>query len=1388
MHSHRHNLVCAVAGLVFALSWFPDAALAQSAVTRRPVHLAVITRFADVLRDAAPEFEQKYGAGLLELSISDGNGQLAADKLINADVIFVYHVGNEVYEQLHDPVQTAVKRGAKVIASPPDGMERFWKLKPDLNAVARGELYWSTGGTENLVSLLAFLYRAGGGQMRIVIPEVVPQLKAGIWHPRADQPFTTLDDYLRWYRAQKFVPANAPLAALHFLPNNYKVGDLAHLRALTLRLEKAGIGVIPAFAWPLKNMRALMTEASGNTPARLIFALNLVFSKQDDAEDLEHYGVPVLNLMTTRESAAEWKENPRGLPPGQLTYQVVAPERMGANEPILIATTEKTIKRDGSEVLRTQPIHERIEAVVKRARRWLVLQEKPNAEKRIALIYYNNPPGKGNLGASYLNLMPSMVAVIERLKREGYATGEALQDAQELVKLLERTGRNIEQWAPGERDELSRQGVVLWPLSQYRKHYQTLPAEFRAFVESDWGPPESSKLMLVKLPNGEPAFVLPGVQFGNLYLGPQPLRSTFERATSIQHDPRIPPPHSYIAAYLWYRYVFNADAIVHVGRHGTLEWLPGKSIAQLGSDSSEVLLGDVPDPYFYIIDGDGEALQARRRGAAVLMGHLTPLNVAAGVHSEYEAVHSLMDEYEKTKDEAPQVAAEYQKRILAKTRELKIDKHLGINLDGQSWERTHAALHQFLHEIEETTIPIGQHTIGTSAPETVQREALREFIRTAFLAEELSAVSPHLGAWANAVFENQPVELPASFTQKLRERANAALHEGKTWIENLRRSPALELETIIKVLSGRFIPSGIVGDPLRSPASLPSGRNLHDFDPALLPTKAAWEVGKRMAAQTIATYKAEVGKYPEKISLVMWSGETGRSQGVMESEALYLLGVEPKWNARGQMDGLRLMSEEELGRPRVDVLLNVSGLYRDTLPEKVIWLDRAARLAASAQDKSENVIRKHDREVAAALKKQGVLAEQAEAVAKARAFSQAPGAYGTGGLEKIVEQSKDEGKGKGLAEAYLNAMNHAYSETLWGKSVPKAFDHHLKGNQIVIHSRTSNLYGISDNDDVYQYMGGINMATKAVNDGAAPQMFINNLRQNGAEKVEGFRTALVKELSTRLWNKKWIEGQLTAGYAGARQFAKDTEYLYGWQATAPEQMNGSMWQETFDVYVADKHGLKLDEFYAKHNAHAQQWQLARLLEVDHQGTYKFSEADRGELVKRYVKSVIANGAACSANTCGNARLHEFIAAQAPQVAGLSETELQAFGQQMAKATHWQAKEFAAAPAAFQAGLIQGLGNQPQTASAPVAAAVAAVSNSASPIQAAARKAEQLPRQTNPSAPSAAPVVSGYTLEEKTTRLMNQVRQALPVSYLPYAGIAAFILMGLWWERRNRAGL
>ena len=427
-----------------------------------------------------------------------------------------------------------------------------------------------------------------------------------------------------------------------------------------------------------------------------------------------------------------------------------------------------------------------------------------------------------------------------------------------------------------------------------------------------------------------------------------------------------------------------------------------------------------------------------------------------------------------------------------------------------------------------------------------------------------------------------------------------------------------------------------------------------------------------MAVATLERFTKDQGKLPEKVSMVLWYGETIRHQGAMESEALYLMGVEPQWNARGVVDGLRLIPEKELGRPRVDVVLTLGGIYRDGFPDKVLLLDRASKLAASD---GENAIIRHTRQVAEALKKAGVAPDLAEKAARARAFAAAPGDYGAG-ISNMVKQSKDAGNMQGLADEYLNHMNHAYSGDLWGEAVPGALSTQLEGNQAVIHSRTTNVYGVLDNDDFYDYAGGLNAATKTVNGGNAPAFYVNDMKTRGKERVTGIQTFIATELNARYWNPKWIREMQKAGYAGARAIANTMENLYGWQATSAEHMDGTFWQNSYDVYVADKNGLEMDKFFEQANPHARQIMMARMLEVDRQGSYKFSAEQRAELIRRYVQTVAKIGATCSANTCGNLKLHQYIAEQAALVPGLGTAELAAFGRNMAKATGWKPAAFA----------------------------------------------------------------------------------------------------------------
>jgi cobaltochelatase CobN len=483
------------------------------------------------------------------------------------------------------------------------------------------------------------------------------------------------------------------------------------------------------------------------------------------------------------------------------------------------------------------------------------------------------------------------------------------------------------------------------------------------------------------------------------------------------------------------------------------------------------------------------------------------------------------------------------------------------------------------------------------------------------------------------------VVVPSDLPEEVRAKSEKSIAEARTWIANLRLSPARELAELPKVLNAEYLPSGPVGDPLNVPDALPTGRDLHQGDPNMLPIRAAWALGQRMGDELLARYKQQHGSCPDHLSMVLWQGESGRNQRAMEAEAMYLMGVQPEWNARGAVDRVALIPNTQLTHPRVNVVFTASGLYVDGLAEKIIVLDRAARLAAAAGD---NALSRQNRETAKALVATGMSAEQADELAGARVFATAPGNYGFG-LSNMVEQSRDVKEHQTMADLYLAKMNYVYSEKTWDVTAPKLLQNELRGNQVVLHSVSSNLYGAVDNDDVYQWMGGLKIASEAA--GAKPKLMINNRRHTGHEKVEGAREFIATELNARNWNPRWIGEMQKEGYAGAREMTKAVEYLYGWKATAPETVSPEVWQKMYDVYVKDEYHLGVKEFMEKANPAARQALLGRLLEVDRQGTYRYTAAEREQMVQEYARSVAKNGLACIANTCGNESLKQSINVQ-----------------------------------------------------------------------------------------------------------------------------------------------
>ncbi|WP_321476862.1 cobaltochelatase subunit CobN [uncultured Paludibaculum sp.] len=1219
-----------------------SACCAQAAT---PLRVVVLTRLSQSLPDALKRFEEHWGTGRIVLSHGDATAPPA--DLDQADVVLAYGLHSEEARSLAPRIRPLLARGIKVLAHWPEGGERHWGLKQDPARLQEVVEYWNYGGVENMARLLAFLYLRVAGRPGIEVEPPQRQLTTGIHHPRAPLPFASLEAYSRWYASQRLVPPDAPKVGILFYHTNLKNRDMAHIDALIAALERHGLAAVAVFGWPPALCEPFLTGPEGSAVDAL-FALNLGFAKPDDVEFLVRLNVHVIDLMTTKQTRREWLESPQGVRTDQLALQVSAPERAGATEPITFAATERS--RDGKTVV-SVPIDERIGRAVERARRWIALRRTPNAAKRVALLYYNNPPGKGSISASYLNVPGTLTVLLRRLRDEGYLTGQRVPEERELLTLLERSGRNIEQWAPGELESMVESGhVTLISMAQYRRWLGKLPKRFRAQVDRAWGPPELSTLMTIRTRQGKPYFVVPGLRLGNIFLGPQPLRSSFARAAASQHDTTLPPPHSYVAAYLWLREQFRADAIAHVGRHGTLEFLPGKNTGQAGDDAAEAILGDVPAPYFYILDGGGESMTARRRGAATILSHLTPLLAPGGAQEAMRPLREALDRYSKSRVEAPGLAAQYQAAACEEIRKNNLDRQLRLDLDTARWSEVAGKVEAFLEDAESATIPLGVHTLGVMPREELQIEALAEFLRSGLQSEGPPAPGGPYHNWAAALVGGGSPALDPAWPATQRGKVATQWEAGRAWLENLRMSPARELDETVRVLRGEYLASGPSGDPLRSPASLPSGRNLHDFDPSLIPTKAACALGRKLGDDLMDRIRRQTGRAANKVSLVLWYGETIRHQGAMECQALYLMGVEPRWNSRGAVDDLRLVPESELGRPRVDVVVTIAGIYRDGFPDKALLLDRASRLVQQAGD---NPLSRNTKRAVDELRKQGLTEDEARRAAAARVFGPAPGDYG-GGVAHLTKQSKDAQAPGAVAEAYLRHNNHAYTTDRWGETMPRALATQLQGNQAIVHSRATNLYGVLDNDDFFDFAGGLSAATKRVNHGAAPQLFVANLRRPGRERLDDFRQFLSVELHGRVWNTKWIREMQRSGYAGAREMADHLENIYGWQATTPEQVDGSVWQKSYEVYVEDRQGLGLKEFFSQENPHARQYLLARLLEVDRQGSHRFSAGQRAVLVREYLRGVLRSGVGCSANTCGNRALQHFVVREASALGSAAE--------------------------------------------------------------------------------------------------------------------------------------
>ncbi|GAB7015566.1 cobaltochelatase subunit CobN [Methanogenium cariaci] len=1125
------------------------------------------------------------------------------------------------------------------------------------------EEYWQNSGPENARRLINYISAAiCGADILIETPVQTPS--ECIYHPDSEELFENLDDYMAWYSTNSTYDPAKPTIGIVFYGSHYKSGDLKGDHAIMREFEAQGANIIPAFlnyknphvidrffvkngvpvVDAIVNTRCFRFYGSGSNPERGI-------------EELKTYNIPIINaLVDYSKTPEEWVNCTDGITASKVGYSIGMPELDGQTEFIWTAGRGVDPRTEDIGFRPITPVAEQIHWLVERVIALSDLRNNANSGKHIAVVYYNHGGGKNNLGASYLDIVPSLTNLLDAMKDEGYAVNGEVPTEDELLDLMLLQGRNVGTWAPGELDRMVEDGdVVLLPAAQYAAWFHELPLDKQEEVIAKWGEPPGE--IMVYHTGGEDYLVIPTISFGNVILTPQPTRGWLQDEKILYHDKELPPHHQYIAFYLWLQNQFGADAIVHFGRHGTQEWLPGKERGLSATDDwPPLLIGDCPNIYPYIMDGLGEGTQAKRRGNAVIIDHLTPPIVAAGLYGDYSTLHEKIHKYGITNDTLKE---EYRNSITQLYEKMKISTILERSPEDveQMSENEFAAfingdLHQYLHELGDEFIPYGLHILG-EPPEGDDRVSLvRAMLGEAF-EKDVGSICPDPLSISAAHGNSTLIEAliaeviingtaPATAQNAVLGDSSAAVTAGlNTAVGYAADIEACSVETtaVINALGGGYTPPKTGGDPIRSPESLPTGNNFHSFDSRLMPTEEAWNVGSQMADSMLEQYQAAHGTYPDKAAFVLWACESMRHEGITESEALSLLGVKPVWK-KGKIKGVELIPSDELGRPRIDVVFIASGLYRDTFSDKIELLDDAVRLAAQAEgDLYPNYVKENSDALYAKLISRGFDEQTARRLSMSRIFSAAPGAYGTG-LSGAIDSSDTWDDPEKLVDLYLSKLGYVYDGESWGEPNKLLFRDNLGEVDVAVHSRSSNLYGLVDNDDCFQYFGALSMVIKSIS-GVEPDMFITDLRTVGVPQTVTLKDYILKELEARYFNPKWILGMMEHGYAGARYMDKKfLENLWGWTVTNPEIITSDIWDRVYDVYIKDEHDLGLKEFFAE-NPYAYQSMTGRMLETARKGYWDADQEALETLATEYQQSVQANGVTCCHHTCGNIALSDY---------------------------------------------------------------------------------------------------------------------------------------------------
>jgi cobaltochelatase CobN len=1037
-----------------------------------------------------------------------------------------------------------------------------------------------------------------------------------------------------------------PRIAVLYYRAHHMSGNTGFVDALCTQIERAGGRPLPLFVASLRApepelidalrpVDAIVTTvlaAGGTRPAEASAGGD---DESWDAGALAALDVPILQALCLTGSRASWAENDEGLSPLDAASQIAVPEFDGRL--ITVPFSFKEVDEDGLPVYVADP--ERAARVAGIAVRHARLRHIPAADKRLALVLSAYPTKHSRIGnAVGLDTPASAVALLRRLRADGYdfgaeeVPGLASGDGDELIYALIEAGGHDQEWLTEE--QLARNPVRI-PAADYKRWYATLPQELREAVEEHWGPPPG-RMFLDTSGAGEPGrdpegdIVLAALRRGNLLILIQPPRGFGENPIAIYHDPDLPPSHHYLAAYRWIAAGqedggFGADAMVHLGKHGNLEWLPGKNAGLSAACGPDAALGDLPLVYPFLVNDPGEGTQAKRRVHATLVDHLVPPMARAESYGDIARLEQLLDEYAAISAMDPAKLPAIRAQIWTLIQAAKLDHDLGLEARPEDDGFDDFLLHVdgWLCEVKDAQIRDGLHVLGGAPTGAARVNLVLAILRARQIWGGTSAL-PGLRE-ALGLDESAATRTAADDTEE-RARALVQAMEDAAWDESAvaplaaalpaeQREPVAailtfaarevvprlaattdEIDHAVHALNGGFVPAGPSGSPLRGLVNvLPTGRNFYSVDPKAVPSRLAWETGQALADSLLERYRTDNGDWPTSVGLSLWGTSAMRTSGDDVAEALALLGVRPVWDdASRRVTGLEPIPLAELGRPRIDVTLRISGFFRDAFPHVIGLLDDAVQLAAGLDEPAgDNFIRAHAQA--------DLAAHGDERRATTRIFGSRPGTYGAGLLQLI--DSRDWRTDADLAEVYTVWGGYAYGRGLEGRPARDEMETAYKRIAVAAKNTDTREHDIADSDDYFQYHGGMVATVRALK-GTAPEAYIGD-----STRPETVRTrTLVEETSrvfrARVVNPRWIEAMRRHGYKGAFELAATVDYLFGYDATTGVVADW-MYDKLAQTYVLDPENRA---FLQEANPWALHGIAERLLEAESRGMWEKPDA------------------------------------------------------------------------------------------------------------------------------------------------------------------------------------